>query len=131
MMFQRTKQRKGSLNLFFYLLVFIVIEYILLGSYAVYDVGINCPGYENIEENYNIAPNTPYNITNGSGAPIPDTSAWWDPFGVISWLGNGIDFVNMLFAGCTGIPWQVYIIAFVIPLLIVGIFIYQLVRSGG
>jgi len=130
MMIQKSK-RKGSLNLFFFIVVFMVFEYLLLGMYAVYDVSVNCEGYSNLEENYNIAPNTPFNITNGTGGTIPDTSAWWDPFGVVSWLGNGVAFVTLLFGGCTGLPWELYLLAFGIPMLIAGIFLYQLVRSGG
>jgi hypothetical protein len=131
MMIKKSKSKKGSLNLFFFVVVFMVIEYLLLGSYAVYDVSLNCPGYANLEANYNVEPNTPYNLTNGTGGTFADTSPWWDPFGVVSWLGNGVNFVTLLFGGCTGLPWQLYLLGFGIPMLIIGIYLYQLVRSGG
>lgn len=131
MMIQKSTKRKGSLGLFFFLLIFFVIEYLLLGMYAQYDVSVNCQGYNNLQTAYDVPPNTPYNITNGTGGPIPDTSAWWDPFGVVSWLGNGINFVTLLFGGCTGLPWEIYLLGFGVPMLIMGIYIYQLVRSGG
>jgi len=132
MMIQRTDhRRKGSLDLIYTLLIFLSLLYIGVGSYATYDIQINCVGYDSLKASYDAKPNTPFNLTNGTGGPIIDASPWWDPFGVISWLGNGIGFLSLMFGGCTGIPWEIYLIIFVVPMIVIGIYAYQLVRSGG
>lgn len=121
-MMLKIQKRKGELGYFNYLLLSLIICYILLGMYAQYDVSVNCPAYSQLKNQYQNVENI--NITNGT-LDNPDTG--FDPF----YLGSVYNFVSLLFSGCTGIPWEIYLIIFVVPTILIVIYLYSVVVGGG
>jgi len=127
MMFQ-IHRRRGELSHFHAVITFSAVFLILVGSIAAYDTSISCPGIETLQAS--TIPGA-INLTNGTGDSYPPTSPWWDPFGVFTYLSGVWSFVGVFFTGCTGVPWEIYVLFMVIPSLIIMIYLYQLVRSGG
>lgn len=112
---------KGQIGYFNYLLLSMIITYILLGMWAQYDVGVNCPSYETLKAQYQHVENI--NITNGT--LITGTTP--DPF----YLSSIYGFVTLLFSGCTGISWEIYLVIFVVPIIVIIIYLFGVVTGGG
>lgn len=119
MMMIKRKMLSGRSDLahFQYLLVLLICLYVLVGGFASYDINANCGiGEDIINDNYGL------NITSDfSGMEEPDA---WD-FGSMAWaMLTGVwNFIYALFSGCTGVPSWIYITIFVIPLIVIVLYV--------
>jgi len=87
----------GDLKTFYSLITVQIILLILVAGYASFMAELHCPEYTAIQAQLD---SVPYN----------ETTAW-------TALTNTWTLLSFMFAGCTGIPWWIYIIIF-IPMLI-------------
>lgn len=124
MMMIKRKMMKGRSELahFQYLLVLLICMYIFVGGFAQYDVSVNCAVLGDLEKGYS------FNVTEETEGMTQPT-AWDWGIGVWSFLSGSWAFITMLFSGCTGVPWYIYVIVFVVP--IVGIIIFIVSKLPG
>lgn len=99
----------SNLKTFYYLLTSQIVLLLLVSGYSVYMVDVHCPEYDQLKAEFD---SVPYNETNPATA-----------------LSNTWALLSMIFSGCSGIPWWVYIVIF-IPSLIVMI-VYLVPFVGG
>lgn len=97
----------SNLQTFYYLITSQIILLILVSFYASYMVSLNCPslsqvGSEAIEPGYNET--SPVNAL---------TNVWL--------------FIGLIFSGCSGIPWWIYIIIMVPSLIAIIVYIVPFV----
>ncbi len=97
----------GSLNTFYYLVTSQVILLLLIVSYASYMVELNCPQYDTIREQME---QTPYNET----SPLTAISNVWS-------------ILSLIFSGCSGIPWWIYLIVFLPSLIAIVVYVVPFV----
>lgn len=99
----------GNLQTFYFIITSQVILILLTTAYAGYMVELNCPSLAEFQAQ---AGEPGYNETDPSNAL---TNVWL--------------FLSLIFSGCAGIPWWIYIIIFV-PALI-AVIVYVVPFIGG
>lgn len=100
---------KGSLNTFYFLITSQVILLLLVVSYAGYMVGLNCPQYDTIRAQMEAVP---YNETN----------AW-------TALTNTWTMLSLIFSGCGGIPWWIYMVIFIPALIAIVVYVVPFIGN--
>jgi hypothetical protein len=101
---------KGTLNTFYYLIASQIILLLLVVMYAGYMVQLNCPQYDALQEQW-------------SSVPYNETSA-------ITALQNTWTVLSLLFSGCSGIPWWIYMVIFVPALIAIVVYVVPFVGGG-
>lgn len=94
---------KGTLNTFFYLVTSQIILLLLIIGYSGYMLELNCPEYDALIDQFE---SVPYNQT----SPVTALSNTWAV-------------LSLLFSGCGGIPWWIYLIVFVPSLIAIVVYV--------
>ena len=100
---------KGNLNTFYFLITSQIILLLFVVSYAGYMVELNCPAYEVLQNQFD-------------EIPINETDAW-------TALGNTWAMLSLIFSGCGGIPWWIYIIIFIPALIAIVVYIVPFIGN--
>jgi hypothetical protein len=99
----------SELKTFYYLVTSQIILLILVSSYAVYMTQLNCPQYQALQDQFE---NIPFNET----SPLTALSNTWS-------------LLSLMFTGCSGIPWWIYIIIFAPALIAMVVYVTPFIGS--
>lgn len=101
--------KMSDLRTFYSLITVQIILLILVSGYASYLAETNCPEYSALQAQFE---DVPYNET----TPLTALSNTWALF-------------SIMFTGCTGIPWWIYIIIFTPMLIAVVVYVVPFLGS--
>lgn len=101
---------KGNLNTFFFLITSQIILLLLVSTYSAYMITLNCPSYDKLQDDL-------------ANIPVNETNAW-------TALTTTWTVLTILFSGCAGIPWWVFIITFLPALIAIIVYIVPYIGDG-
>jgi len=99
----------GDLRTFYSLVTVQIIFLILIAGYSSFMAEVHCPEYTALQAQFE---SVPYNET----TPLTALSNTWA-------------LLSIMFTGCTGIPWWIYIIIFVPMLIAIVVYIVPFIGS--
>lgn len=99
----------ADVKTFYYLITSQILLLLLVSSYAVYMTELNCPEYASLQQQFE---EIPYNET------TPLTA-----------LNNTWALLSLMFSGCTGIPWWIYIVIFAPALIAIVVYVVPFIGS--
>jgi len=99
----------GDLRTFYYLVTVQIILLILISGYASFMAEVHCPEYTALQDEFE---SVPYNET----TPLTALSNTWA-------------LLSIMFTGCTGIPWWIYIIIFTPMLIAIVVYVVPFIGS--
>lgn len=99
----------SDLHTFLSLITFQFVLLLLLVAYSVDMVSLNCPLQSEVQGGFEVIP---YNQTN----PLTSLNTIWLTF-------------SLIFTGCSGIPWWIYIIVFIPSIIAIIVYVVPFIGS--